>query len=78
MTSSPVPATGWAPFEPESALIAHEAVAEAAVIGVPDAVRGEIVKAFVVLKPDKKTLAGAVRSLAQLCTVQSFGARLPP
>ncbi len=39
------------PFEVESALMSHEAVAEAAVIGKPDAVRGEIVKAFVVLKP---------------------------
>ncbi|WP_206601393.1 AMP-binding protein [Indiicoccus explosivorum] len=39
------------PFEVESALMGHDAVAEAAVIGVPDEQRGEIVKAFVVLKP---------------------------
>ena len=38
------------PFEPESALLAHEAVAEAAVVGIADELRGEIVKAFVVLK----------------------------
>ena len=38
------------PFEVESKLIEHPAVAEAGVIGKPDAVRGEIVKAFVVLK----------------------------
>jgi medium-chain acyl-CoA synthetase len=37
------------PFEVESALVEHAAVAEAAVIGKPDALRGEIVKAFVVL-----------------------------
>ena len=37
------------PFEVESALIEHAAVVEAAVVGKPDAVRGEIVKAFVVL-----------------------------
>ena len=37
------------PFEVESALMAHPAVAEAGVIGVPDAVAGERVKAFVVL-----------------------------
>ena len=37
------------PFEVESALIEHEAVIEAAVIGKPDAERTEIVKAFVVL-----------------------------
>ncbi|MFH1187891.1 MAG: acetate--CoA ligase [bacterium] len=36
--------------EIESALVKHKAVAEAAAIGVPDAVRGEIVKAFVILK----------------------------
>lgn len=39
------------PFEVESALMSHPAVAEAAVIGVPDPVIGELVKAFVVLKP---------------------------
>jgi acetyl-CoA synthetase/medium-chain acyl-CoA synthetase len=39
------------PFEVESALVEHPAVAEAAVIGKPDALRGEIVKAFVVLAP---------------------------
>jgi acetyl-CoA synthetase/medium-chain acyl-CoA synthetase len=37
------------PFEVESALVEHAAVAEAAVVGKPDALRGEIVKAFVVL-----------------------------
>ena len=39
------------PFEVESALVEHAAVAEAAVIGKPDTLRGEIVKAFVVLAP---------------------------
>lgn len=38
------------PFEVESALMEHPAVAEAGVIGKPDAVAGEIVKAFVSLK----------------------------
>jgi len=38
------------PFEVESALVEHEAVAEAAVIGKPDPERYEIVKAFVSLK----------------------------
>ena len=39
------------PFEVESALMEHPAVAEAGVIGVPDPVAGEIVKAFVTLRP---------------------------
>ena len=39
------------PFEVESALIEHPAVAESAVVASPDPVRGEIVKAFVILKP---------------------------
>ncbi|MFO1188492.1 MAG: acetate--CoA ligase [Alphaproteobacteria bacterium] len=39
------------PFEVESALMEHPAVAEAAVIGKPDPMAGEIVKAFVALKP---------------------------
>jgi acetyl-CoA synthetase len=39
------------PFEVESALVAHPAVAEAAVVGKADARRGQIVKAFVVLRP---------------------------
>lgn len=38
------------PFEVESALIAHPAVLDVAVIGKPDEVRGQIVKAFVVLR----------------------------
>jgi acetyl-CoA synthetase len=39
------------PFEVESALMEHPAVAEAGVIGRPDPVAGEIVKAFVSLRP---------------------------
>src|SRR6187551_456060 len=39
------------PFEVESALLEHPAVAESGVVGVPDLDRGQIVKAFVVLRP---------------------------
>jgi acetyl-CoA synthetase len=39
------------PFEVESALIEHAAVAEAGVIGVPDETAGEVVKAYVTLNP---------------------------
>ncbi|XP_036597561.1 acyl-coenzyme A synthetase ACSM1, mitochondrial-like [Trichosurus vulpecula] len=40
------------PSEVENALAEHPAVAESAVIGSPDPVRGEVVKAFVVLTPE--------------------------
>ena len=39
------------PFEVESALLEHPAVAEAGVIGTPEPLMGELVKAFVSLKP---------------------------
>lgn len=38
----------------ESALITHAAVAESAVIGVPDDLKGESIKAFIVLRPNKE------------------------
>jgi acetyl-CoA synthetase len=38
------------PFEVESKLVEHPAVAEAGVIGKPDALRGEIIKAFIALR----------------------------
>ena len=37
------------PFEVESALAEHPSVVESAVIGIPDKVRAQIVKAFIVL-----------------------------
>jgi acyl-coenzyme A synthetase/AMP-(fatty) acid ligase len=39
------------PFEVESAILHHPDVAEAAAVGKPDALRGQIVKAYVVLRP---------------------------
>jgi acetyl-CoA synthetase len=42
------------PFEVESSLMKHPAIEEVAVIGKPDALVGEIVKAFVVLKAGNK------------------------
>jgi acyl-coenzyme A synthetase/AMP-(fatty) acid ligase len=41
------------PFEVESALVEHPAVAEAAVVSSPDPVRGEVVKAFIILAPGR-------------------------
>jgi acetyl-CoA synthetase len=49
------------PFEVESAVLGHPAVAEAAVVGIPDTLRGQVVKAFVVLRTGydaSETLAG--------------------
>jgi len=42
------------PFEVESAIISYPACAEAGVIGKPDVLRGEIIKAFIALKPGFK------------------------
>lgn len=42
------------PFEVESAIVSFPGVVEAGVIGKPDLLRGEIIKAFVVLKNDVK------------------------
>jgi len=53
------------PFEVESALVAHPAVVEAGVIGKPDALRGEIIKAFVVLKSGTKPSEELKEELSQ-------------
>jgi len=49
--------------EVENALLTHDAVAEAAVVGAPDEERGHIVKAFVVLKPGSNASAETIRAL---------------
>jgi len=54
------------PFEVESALQEHPAVAESAVVGVPDSVRGQIVKAFVVLIPGYSGSAELTKQLQDL------------
>ena len=53
------------PFEVESALVEHPAVVEAGVIGKPDPLRGEIVKAFVVLEPNTKPTEALKKELAE-------------
>ena len=46
------------PFEVESALMTHPAVVECAITGVPDEVRGQVVKATIILSNDYKEKAG--------------------
>lgn len=51
------------PFEVESVLFEHEAVAESAVVASPDPTRGEVVKAFVVLAAGHSPSDDLVRTL---------------
>jgi len=46
------------PFEVESALMTHPAVVECAITGVPDEIRGQVVKATIILSKEYKALAG--------------------
>jgi acetyl-CoA synthetase len=46
------------PFEVESAILRHPAVAEAAAVGIPDPLRGQLVKAYVVLKAGRAPYPG--------------------
>ncbi len=51
------------PFDVESVLIGHPAVADCAVVAAPDPVRGEVVEAFVVLRDGVETSDQLVRDL---------------
>jgi acyl-coenzyme A synthetase/AMP-(fatty) acid ligase len=53
------------PFEVESALVEHPAVAEAAVVASPDEIRGEVVKAFVILTPGHQPSEQLVQDLQE-------------
>jgi acyl-coenzyme A synthetase/AMP-(fatty) acid ligase len=55
------------PFEVESALVEHEAVAEAAVVGSPDPKRWQLVKGFVILKPGYEPSRQLALDLFQHC-----------
>ncbi|MGI4871429.1 MAG: AMP-binding enzyme [Janthinobacterium lividum] len=51
------------PFEVESALIEHPAVVEAAVVGVPHPIKGQEIKAFVILTPGTAPTAALAQEL---------------
>jgi acetyl-CoA synthetase/medium-chain acyl-CoA synthetase len=55
------------PFEVESAIMEHPAVLDVAVVGMPDAIRGQIVKAFVVLNPQYPPTDDLRHELQQHC-----------
>ena len=54
------------PFEVESAILHHPAAAEAAVVGQPDPLRGQIVKAYVVLKPGVTARPGLADEMMEI------------
>jgi len=62
------------PREVEDVLYQHESVREAAVVGVPDAYRGETVKAFVSLRPGKTATA---EELISFCRSQMAAYKYP-
>jgi acetyl-CoA synthetase len=65
------------PFEVESILLEHQAVAEAGVIGKPDPVAGEIVKAFVAVKPGVQPTGALQRELLAFARTR-LGAAVAP
>jgi len=65
------------PFDVESSLIEHPAVAESGVVGKPDSERGEIVVAFVVLQPDYQPSDDLAREL-QMHTRERLSAHAYP
>jgi len=65
------------PFEVESALLTHPSVVEAAVVGKPDAMRGEIVKAFVTLARGVEPSDDLVRALQAHCKRETAPYKYP-
>ncbi len=53
-------------MEVESALVAHEAVAEAAVVGRPDELKGQAISAFVTLEQGRQAIERTERRVAQV------------
>jgi acetyl-CoA synthetase len=55
------------PFELESVLLEHDAVAEAAVVASPDALRLAVPKAFIVLRPGVEESRDVAQSIFAFC-----------
>ena len=55
------PGTGSGPIGSESSIVSHHAASEAAVVAIPDAIKGEIPIAFVILKQGFNAVGGAPR-----------------
>jgi acyl-coenzyme A synthetase/AMP-(fatty) acid ligase len=65
------------PFEVESVLAAHPAVADAAVVAAPDDERGSVVRAVVVLRPGHRPSETLVRDLQQHVKAQTAPYKYP-
>jgi acyl-coenzyme A synthetase/AMP-(fatty) acid ligase len=65
------------PFEVESALVSHPAVAEAAVVAAPDEDRGSVVRAVVVLRDGQRGGAALVRELQEHVKAQTAPYKYP-
>jgi len=65
------------PFEVESALVSHPAVAEAAAVAAPDDERGQIVRAVVVLRGDREPSDALRRELQDHVKAQTAPYKYP-
>jgi acyl-coenzyme A synthetase/AMP-(fatty) acid ligase len=65
------------PFEVESALVAHAAVAEAAAVAAPDELRGQVVRAVVVLQPGREPSEALARELQEHVKEQTAPYKYP-
>ena len=65
------------PFEVESILIEHPAVKESAVVASPDEIRGEVVKAFIVLTRDYTPSEALIKELQELVRTRTAPYKYP-
>jgi acyl-coenzyme A synthetase/AMP-(fatty) acid ligase len=65
------------PFEVESALVSHPAVAEAAAVAAPDEERGAVVRAIVVLRPGQRESTELARELQDHVKAQTAPYKYP-